>query len=92
MGEGPKDGERVLFCGHAHVDPELISLKGPVYYYRAPAGPEEVTAPDGRKFVAEWFVFCWACRAAVKKGVDPGKLIKKDAEWIGEPPAFERIQ
>src|SRR5262245_1354278 len=70
----PKDGDRILHCGHLNSPP-------PFHWMYAPA-PMRFRRPDGTEAEAHWVVACGLCRTLHGKKVE----IRGDGVWQGDAP------
>jgi hypothetical protein len=84
----PVDGERVLFCRHAHIgtdrDGAYIMLKHPTHWYYL--GKEQTaTRSDGSSFEVHWLAVCEQCNNShTKQNII--EAAAQDAEWLGTSP------
>ena len=74
----PKPGEIILYCGHT---------RGKMHAFHNGA-PMAFTRPDGTTGAAQWVTICDRCLAS---GLPPDKLVRGDAVWRGDAPAFNEI-
>lgn len=88
MNVGPQDGDTVLFCRHAKVGPDEISLRGLYHWIRSEPAATAVREPGNCEILVEWMCICDECRY---RHSDAISACTQDARWIGEPPEIERI-
>ena len=76
----PKDGDRVLHCGHTDA-PHW-------HWWNLPNGMG-FRRPDGTEGSADWIVSCESCAQAAK--FDTHQIrIRGDAKWLGNAPVIPK--
>jgi len=86
----PREGESVLFCPHAQVEPGRIRLPGSFHWFLIKNAPATATRKiDHRKVMVRWIAACEPC--TVRHAAEIMAAVTQDGAWIGEPPEIKRV-
>lgn len=78
--EQPKDGDRIMHCGHVVGRMHWFQYEKPIRFQR----------PDKSRGEASWFAACDAC--FIKRGEKVVDYVRGDATWNGDAPAIEKME
>ena len=79
----PRDGDRVLHCGHVRERQHESSW----HWFHFESAPQKFQRPDGSIGSAEWFIVCEPC--FIEHGERAVEFMCGDMRWNGNAPVIK---